>query len=275
MPTQTRSAIINFQDVSLSFDKRRILHNISMKVLAGQTVVIVGASGSGKTTILRLILGLIHPDSGRIQIEGQEIVGLTEEQMTGIRAAMALVFQGAALFDSLTVGENVGYRLWEQGVMEEAAIEQRVIESLQFVGLDIPEAMPAELSGGMKKRVAIARALSSRPQVILYDEPTAGLDPINTHIIKELICRLQREEHVTQVVVTHDIETAYRVADYLIMIYHGENIFHGTVDEIQASTDGRIQAFLHPAEVLTTPACFAHKDENFGTLPVKKKALPT
>ena len=113
MPTQTRSAIINFQDVSLSFDKRRILHNISMKVLAGQTVVIVGASGSGKTTILRLILGLIHPDSGRIQIEGQEIVGLTEEQMTGIRATMALVFQGAALFDSLTVGENVALYLSE------------------------------------------------------------------------------------------------------------------------------------------------------------------
>src|SRR5437867_9497539 len=163
MPTPTRSAIIDFQDVSLSFDKRRILHNISMKVLPGQTVVIVGASGSGKTTILRLILGLIHPDSGGIQIEGREIAGLTEEQMTGVRATMALVFQGAALFDSLTVGENVGYRVWEQGVMEESAIEQRVMESLQFVGLDIPEAMPAELSGGMKKRVAIARALSSSP----------------------------------------------------------------------------------------------------------------
>src|SRR5437660_10991052 len=134
MPMPTSGAIINFEDVTLSFDQRRIVHNISLKGLAGETVVIVGASGSGKTTILRLILGLIHPDSGRIQIEGQEIVGLTEEQMAGVRTTMALVFQGAALFDSLTVGENVGYRLWEQGVMDESAIEQRVMESLQFVG---------------------------------------------------------------------------------------------------------------------------------------------
>src|SRR6266487_1115812 len=211
MPTQTRSAIINFQDVSLSFDQRRILHNISMKVLAGQTAAIVGASGSGKATILRLILGLIHPDSGRIQIEGQEIVGLTEEQMPGIRATMALVFQGAALFDSLTVGENVGYRLWEQGVMEESAIERRVMESLQFVGLDIPEAMPAELSGGMKKRVAIARALSSSPQVILYDEPTAGLDPINTHIIKDVLLSLDRAVAAAAGEVKNDSVTGYQV----------------------------------------------------------------
>src|SRR5512132_3658172 len=158
-----------------------------MRVLPGETMVIVGGSGSGKTTVLRLILGLIHPDSGHILIEGQDVVKLSEEQMADIRSKMALVFQSSALFDSLSVGENVGYRLWEQGLLDEETIERKVMESLRFVGLDdIVDAMPAELSGGMKQRVAIARALASGPKVILFDEPTAGLDPVNTYIIKEL-----------------------------------------------------------------------------------------
>ena len=268
--------MIEFKDVSLNFSDRQVLKNISMRVLPGDTLVIVGGSGSGKTTILRLILGLIRPDSGRILIEGQDIVRLSEEQMADIRGKMALVFQGSALFDSLSVRENVGYRLWEQGLLDEETIEQKVMESLRFVGLDdIADAMPAELSGGMRKRVAIARALASSPQVILFDEPTAGLDPVNTYIIKELICRLHTKEHVTQVVVTHDIETAYRVADRLIMIQLGEKVFDGTLDELKASKDERIQAFLHPEAVLTTPACLAHKDENFGIAPETMKGLPT
>jgi phospholipid/cholesterol/gamma-HCH transport system ATP-binding protein len=267
--------MIEFKNVSLSIDDRQILKNISMKVLPGNTMVIVGASGSGKTTTLRLILGLIRPDSGQILIDGQDMTKLEEKEMAPIRSKMALVFQGSALFDSLSVGENVGYRLWEQGLLDEESIELKVMESLRFVGLDdIVDHMPAELSGGMKKRVAIARALASGPEVILYDEPTAGLDPVNTYIIKELICRLHTKEHVTQVVVTHDIETAYRVADHLIMIQLGEEVFHGTLDELKASTDLRIQAFLHPEEVLTTPECLVHKDENFGIAPEKLKELP-
>ena len=268
--------MIEFKNVSLSIDDRQILNNISMKVLPANTMVIVGGSGSGKTTILRLILGLIRPDSGQILIDGQDITRLEEEDMLPLRGKMALVFQGSALFDSLSVGENVGYRLWEQGLLDEEKIELKVMESLRFVGLDdIVDAMPAELSGGMKKRVAIARALASNPKVILFDEPTAGLDPVNTYIIKELICRLHTKEHVTQVVVTHDIETAYRVADQLIMIQLGEEVFHGTLDELQASTDNRIVAFLHPEALLTTPACLVHKDENFGLAPEKLKELPT
>jgi phospholipid/cholesterol/gamma-HCH transport system ATP-binding protein len=261
--------MIEFKSVSLSFDGRQILENVSFTLKAGETMVILGGSGSGKTTILRLILGLIRPDSGDILIEGRTIVGLSEQEMTDIRAMMALVFQHAALFDSLTVRENVGYRFWEKDLLDDEEIEQRVIESLCFVGLDdITDAMPAELSGGMRKRVAIARAVASNPRVILYDEPTAGLDPINTHIISGLIRRLQTKERVTQVVVTHDIETAYHVSDHLIMIQRGEKIFEGTVAALKGSEDQRVQGFLNPHDGL------AHKDESFGLPPEITKELP-
>ena len=247
------SVMIQFTDVSVRFGDRQVLKDISMTVPYGETLAILGGSGAGKTTILRLIEGLWQPDTGSIRIDGQEIVGLSEQQMTHVRNTMALVFQGAALFDSLTVRENVGYRLWDQRTLSEKTIESRIAESLHFVGLDdIAEAMPGELSGGMKKRVAIARALASHPRLILYDEPTAGLDPINTHIVKELICRLHGQEHVTQIVVTHDVETAYQVADHLIMIHQGEKVFDGTVSELKMSTDERVQAFLHPDAVLPT-----------------------
>ena len=242
--------MIQFTDVSVRFGDRQVLKNISMTVPFGETLAILGGSGAGKTTILRLIEGLWQPDTGSIMIDGEEIVGLSEQRMTRVRSTMALVFQGSALFDSLTVRENVGYRLWEQDTLSETTIESRIAESLHFVGLDdIAEAMPGELSGGMKKRVAIARALASHPRLILYDEPTAGLDPINTHIIKELICRLHSQDHVTQVVVTHDVETAYQVADHLIMIHRGEKVFDGTVPALTTSADERVQAFLHPGAV--------------------------
>jgi phospholipid/cholesterol/gamma-HCH transport system ATP-binding protein len=247
--------MIEFTDVSVRFGDRQVLKRISMTVPFGETLAILGASGAGKTTILRLIEGLGQPDTGSILIDGQEIVGLSEQQMTRVRNKMALVFQGAALFDSLTVRENVGYRLWEQRTLSETTIESRVAESLHFVGLDgIADALPAELSGGMKKRVAIARALASHPRLILYDEPTGGLDPINTHLMKELMGRLHGQEQVTQIVVTHDIDTAYQVADHLIMIHRGEKIFDGTVPELKTSTVERVRAFLHPDAVLSAPA---------------------
>jgi len=253
--------VIRFSNVSLKFDGRYVLKNLSFEVPSGATQMILGGSGCGKTTTLRLILGLLHPESGSILIDGQEIVGRMERNIAPIRAQMAMVFQGAALFDSLSVRENVGYRLWEEGTLDDDAIEQRVVESLCFVGLeDTVNKMPAELSGGMKKRVALARALACKPKLILYDEPTAGLDPINTHLVSELIGRLHQEEQVTQVVVTHDLETAYRVADRLIMIHRGEKIFDGSVDALRASEDPRIRTFLHPAEVLAEPGCFPRKE---------------
>jgi len=259
--------VIDFRHVSLRFDEGLVLTDMSFTVVPGETLVILGPSGCGKTTILRLLLGLIHPESGSIVIDGRDIVGLREREMGQVRRTMALVFQGAALFDSLTVRENVGYRFWEEGLLTDEFIDQRVDESLRFVGLhDVSEHMPAELSGGMKKRVAIARALASTPRVILYDEPTAGLDPINTHIINELICRLHTKEAVTQVVVTHDIETAYRVANHLIMLHRGEKIFDGTVEELKASDDLHVRAFLSPGGVLSTPRCFPTKDGGYQVI---------
>ena len=266
--------MIRFSNVDLKFDGRQVLKNLSMEVPSGQTQVILGGSGCGKTTTLRLLLGLLLPESGSIVINGREIVGMTERQMASIRAQMAMVFQGAALFDSLTVRENVGYRLWEEGALDDETIEARVVESLRFVGLeDTLDKMPAELSGGMKKRVAIARALACKPKIILYDEPTAGLDPINTHLVSELVCRLHEEEHVTQVVVTHDLECAYRIANQLIMIHRGEKIFDGSVDALQASNDPRIRTFLRPDEVLVEPGCFPCKDGGVRVIsPMPEKA---
>jgi len=260
--------VIKFTDVCVKFDGRPVLKNFTMEVPTGETLVILGGSGGGKTTMLRLILGLLRPDAGSILVDGQEIVGLPERDMVPIRARMAMVFQGSALFDSLTVRENVGYRLYEEGSLSDHAIERIINLSLCFVGLeDTLEKMPAELSGGMKKRVAIARALACNPQLVLYDEPTAGLDPINAHLISELIRRLQKEQHLTQVVVTHDLDTAYRVADRLIMVQRGEKLFDGTVDRLKSADDPRIRTFLSPEEFLTTPGCFPHKDGGIRVVP--------
>src|SRR5438094_8263526 len=218
--------MIRFKDVCMKLHGRAVLKDFSLEIPSGETAVILGGSGGGKTTMLRLILGLRRPDSGSIRVDGQELVGLPERDMVPIRARMAMVFQGSALFDSLSVRENVGYRLYEEQSLPDDAIERKIVESLCFVGLeDTLEKMPAELSGGMRKRVAIARALACSPEVILYDEPTAGLDPINTHLINELICRLQKEECLTQVAVTHDLDTAYCVADRLRLIHRGDKLF--------------------------------------------------
>ena len=269
--------MIRFKDVCVKFDGRPVLKDFTMEVPTGETLVILGGSGGGKTTMLRLILGLLHPDSGSILVDGKEIVGLPERDMVPIRARMAMVFQGSALFDSLTVRENVGYRLYEEQALPDHAIERIIKLALCFVGLeDTLDKMPAELSGGMKKRVAIARALACNPQLVLYDEPTAGLDPINAHLISELIRRLQEEQHLTQVVVTHDLDTAYRVADRLIMVHRGEKLFDGTVDMLKSADDPRIRTFLSPEEVLATRGCFPHKDGGIRVVaPTQDEETPT
>ncbi|WP_447602724.1 ABC transporter ATP-binding protein [Nitrospira sp. Nam80] len=243
--------MITLHRVDLTLADRHVLTDVSFDVQAGETKVILGGSGSGKTTILRVILGLFRPDHGSVTIDGEDISALPERQLPRIRQKMAMVFQGAALFDSLTVRENVGYRLEEQGRLSEDAIELTVRQSLQFVGLeDSIDDMPADLSGGMRKRVGIARALASGAKIILYDEPTAGLDPINGYAICHLLTQL-KTKGVTQVVVTHDLDLAFHVADRIVMIDDGRVIFQGAPGELSSRADPAIRGFLDPA---TLPA---------------------
>lgn len=241
------SALLELEGVTLTLGDREVLHDVSFRVQSGETKVILGASGSGKTTILKLVLGLTRPDRGAIRINGQDIARLSERDLQRCcRQQMAMVFQNAALFDSLTVRENVGYRLWEQGTLPDKDIDTIVADSLRFVGLDdVLEKMPGELSGGMRKRVGIARALASGAQVILYDEPTAGLDPINTCVISQLILDL-KAKHATQIVVTHDIQTAQRVADSILMIQRGRVVFEGSPADLHRSDNPAVRAFMDP-----------------------------
>lgn len=205
--------MIEFRNVSKSFDEEVVLRDVSFRIGRGETKIILGESGSGKSTILKLILGLIRPDSGQILIGGRDITPLSERELVFVRRDIGMVFQEGALFDSLSVRENVGYRFFEEGRMSEEEIERAVLELLGFVGLEEAiDKMPAELSGGMKRRVGIARALAGTPKIILYDEPTAGLDPITKRSIVELMIKLRDMEGVTSVFVTHDLHAASIVA---------------------------------------------------------------
>jgi len=205
--------MIEFRNVYKTFDEEAVLKDVSFKIRRGETKIILGESGSGKSTILKLILGLIRPDSGQILYDGRDITQLTERELVVIRRDIGMVFQDGALFDSLSVRENVGYRLSEEGRMSESEVDLEVLQLLGFVGLeDAIDKMPAELSGGMKRRVGIARALVGTPKVVLYDEPTAGLDPITKRVIVELMIKLRDLEGVTSVFVTHDLQAASIIA---------------------------------------------------------------
>ena len=207
------SPIVVFDRVSLAFDERVILRNVSFTLIMGHTKVVIGASGAGKSTILKLILGLLRADEGVIWVNGERVDQMTERQMMRVRAELGMVFQEGALFDSLDVRENVGYRLYEDGSMPDEEIGRVVLRLLSFVGLeDAIDKMPAELSGGMKRRVGIARALVGTPRLVLYDEPTAGLDPITKRTIVDLMIKLRDVEGVTTVFVTHDLQAAATVA---------------------------------------------------------------
>ena len=211
--------MIRLVDVCKTFGNKEVLHHINLTIKKGETLAIIGGSGSGKSTLLRLLIGLIRPTSGQIWIGDREISGISEKELDEVRLHMGMVFQYSALFDSMTVGENVAFGLREHTDLSEKEIQGIVEEKLQMVGLGhLSEMMPSELSGGMKKRVSLARAIAFGPEIIFYDEPSSGLDPIMTEKIDELIIHTQKSLHVTSVVVTHDMASACRIADRIAMV---------------------------------------------------------
>lgn len=237
--------MIKLVNVNQSFKERTVLRNINLTVEAGETLALIGGSGSGKSTMLRLMVGLLPPTSGEIWIDGQEISRLEEEALDQVRLKMGMVFQYSALFDSMTVGENVAFGLREHTAYDEDKIQQIVAEKLALVGLyDAAAMMPGELSGGMKKRVGLARAIAFEPSIIFYDEPDSGLDPVMTEKIDQLILAMQRQLNVTSVVVTHDMESACLVGDRIAMVYQGEIIAHEPVEKFRRLKDPRVREFL-------------------------------
>jgi phospholipid/cholesterol/gamma-HCH transport system ATP-binding protein len=239
--------VVEVDHVWLAFDTP-VLEDVSFQALDGETVAIVGESGTGKSTILKLILRLLVPDRGQVRIDGEDITSLTFDEALLVRQKMGMVFQGAALFDSMTVFENIAYPLREHTQMDDDEIEARVREKLQFVDLDpdqVMEQFPAELSGGMRKRVGIARGMANNPEIMLYDEPTSGLDPLTTATITRLILKLQHELNVTSVVVSHDIRSVFRMASKVALLATDHRItFFGTPEEMTGSDDRYINDFL-------------------------------
>jgi len=228
-----------------SFEGNRVLRGLDLAVQAGESLTIIGGSGTGKSVLLRLIIGLLKPDVGQILLEGQDIVPLRERELLRIRRKIGMVFQGSALFDSLSVEENVAYALREHTDWDGERIRARVREALYLVGLnDVERMQPAELSGGMRKRVAVARAIALPPRILLYDEPTTGLDPSNVEKVNELILDLKHKLGVTSVVVTHDMPSALKVSDRLAMLREGRIAAIGSPEEIQATHHSLIRDFI-------------------------------
>ncbi|HUQ99356.1 MAG TPA: ATP-binding cassette domain-containing protein [Gemmatimonadaceae bacterium] len=238
--------VIALDRVYLAFDEP-ILQDVSFGAKGGETICVVGESGTGKSTILKLLLRLLIPDKGRVCIDGEDITDLTFDDALKVRQKMGMVFQGAALFDSMTVFENVAYPLREHTDLDDGEIEARVREKLDFVDLEaerVMDQMPSELSGGMRKRVGIARGLANNPEIMLYDEPTSGLDPLTTATITYLILKLQRELGVTSVVVSHDIRSAFRMASKIALLADKRISFFGTPEEMTGSDDPYLREFL-------------------------------
>ena len=237
--------MIRLANVCKVYDGKYALRDINLNIKKGETLAVIGGSGSGKSTLLQLLVGLIRPDSGEIYIGGQETTKLTEKELDKVRLNMGMVFQYSALFDSMTVGENVAFGLREHKHLPEAEIQRIIREKLDLVGLHgVENKLPGELSGGMKKRVGLARAIAFEPEIIFYDEPSSGLDPITTTKIDELIVDMQHKLGVTSVVVTHDMASACRIADRIAMVYEGELIAVDTVKKFQELQDERVQAFF-------------------------------
>jgi phospholipid/cholesterol/gamma-HCH transport system ATP-binding protein len=241
---------IEFKDVSKAFGDNRVLDHISFDVLPAETVCILGRSGVGKSVSLHLIMGFLKPDSGRVIVAGEDITDYTEEQLETIRKKVTMVFQNGALFDSLTVGENVAFPLRERRDLSEEQIYQIVDGLLDMVGVkEMRDLLPSDLSTGMKRSVAIARALAAQPECVLYDEPTTMVDPLMAQLLGDLIKRLKFQLHLTSVVVTHDMRLAKKLADRIVFLHEAKVLFFGTYDEMEKCTEPIVQEFLELDEL--------------------------
>ena len=243
-------AVISLRQLNITFGTHTVLDNIDLDVYRGETLAILGPSGTGKSTVLRSMIGLLEPNGGKIYIQGEDVSELDEDGWNRLRMKMGMVFQYSALFDFLTVGENVAFGLRQHTDKDEEEIRQIVAQMLEMVGLpDTQDLYPAELSGGMKKRVGLARAIAVSPEIVLYDEPTAGLDPIMSHNISRLIKKTQQQLHVTSVLVTHDMQSAFYAADRVAMLYKGRIVAIGTAEKMQQSTNPIVKAFIEGREI--------------------------
>lgn len=241
----TTSAMIAVRDLTKQIGRQEILRGIDLTVAKGETLVIIGRSGGGKSVLLKHLIGLMQPDAGEIWIDGQNIIGLSERKLAAIRRKVGILFQGGALFDSMTVEENIAFPLREAGERDPKAIREKVNEMLDVMEMEGQQRkMPVNLSGGMKKRVGLARSIIRRPSCVLYDEPTSGLDPVVSDSINRLIRRLQERFHVTSIVVTHDMKSAFHLADHIGYLHEGRIYFYGTPQELQVSGDPLLQDFL-------------------------------
>ncbi len=237
--------MIEIQAVHKSFEDNHVLRGVDLVVPEGRTTVIIGGSGSGKSVLMKHMLGLLQPDRGRVIVDDQDISQMGEHELVLVRAKFGMVFQQAALFDSMTVGENVAFPLREHSKLKEREIQARVAEKLALVSLEGVEGrFPAELSGGMRKRVGLARAIVLDPRILLYDEPTTGLDPITANNVDEMIMEAQERLGVTSVVISHDIASSFRVADQVAMLYQGTIVANGSADELRRSEHPHVQQFL-------------------------------
>jgi len=238
--------MIEIKNVSKSFGEHKVLDGANLNLEVGKTCVIIGRSGCGKSVLLKHIMGILKADSGQVIVDGQDVAKLNSKDLDKLRLGMGMVFQGGALFDSMTVGENVGFGLIEHQKIERKELLERIEHSLSLVGLSgIGNLMPSELSGGMKKRVSLARAICIRPKIILYDEPTTGVDPITADSINELIIDLHDKLKVTSIVVTHDMKSAYKVGDKISMLYQGRVIAEGNPKEIESSKHPVVHQFVN------------------------------
>jgi phospholipid/cholesterol/gamma-HCH transport system ATP-binding protein len=228
-----------------SFGGKEVLRGVHLEVRQGESMVVIGGSGSGKTVLIKCIIGLVRPDQGEIHVNGSQITSLDEKRMNEVRKKFGMLFQAGALFDSMTVWENVGFGLRRRTPLGDQEIRRIASEKLALVGLkDVENLMPAELSGGMKKRVSLARAIATEPEILLYDEPTTGIDPILADAINHLIVQMKEKLNVTSIAITHDMKSAYRIADRIAMLYQGRIVEVGTPDQIRSSSSPIVQQFI-------------------------------